>query len=340
VIFGLGYTFDAQGGKPISPSYLVRSLDRGMTWDRVDIPILSEPSSWEYLAFIDSLSGWIETFYMGVARTRDGGHSWEWLIPDSSRDPNQYYAPLTFIDSSNGWIGGTYRTRDGGRTWDAPFDAYNTGFGYASPTHIFVSGAHDDARGSNYLWESLDGGYTWIERLTPGGLFDVVSCPDSMHCWFHGTMYTFDGGKTFVCCDSLQQSYGTTWQFVDSVHGWASMNDELIRYHPADEVETAARELPVARWVVPPPSSSILAYPNPVTNSHSQIEFFVDRGGEVVLALSDVIARQRRVVLAARVSAGTHAVPINTSDLSRGIYLIEERVDGRLVGVGTVSVVR
>jgi hypothetical protein len=91
---------------------------------------------------------------------------------------------------------------------------------------------------------------------------------------------------------------------------------------------------------VTPIASPIMAYPNPVVAGRSHVPFSVETGGEVVITISDVIGRYRKTLYSGMRKPGRYWTEIDATDLSPGIYLIEQRVGGMLLGRGMLSIVK
>lgn len=70
-------------------------------------------------------------------------------------------------------------------------------------------------------------------------------------------------------------------------------------------------------------------WPNPINGGNAQVAFSLETAGEAVVELFDVIGRRVSTVAAGEFSVGRHVLPIQTSGLSAGMYLVRLTADGR-----------
>ncbi len=127
-VAGLSSLFflDERRGWAAGTGDVIRTDDGGETWAPAELP----PSAGEdrnyrslirAIQFLDDRNGWTAGMHASLARTTNGGASWEAVstpITGNER-PNFWY--LTFIDSQFGWVvgeeGTMLSTTDGGITW-------------------------------------------------------------------------------------------------------------------------------------------------------------------------------------------------------------------------------
>lgn len=119
-LFAVGPSADGAGGNP-----LLRSLDGGQSWERVELPIAypeNRPVNYYAVAFASPSTGWVGGDVRALHKTTDGGETWafQW---DEDFDVNEA-APILHISVRSErealliGVGGVFSTADGGATWD------------------------------------------------------------------------------------------------------------------------------------------------------------------------------------------------------------------------------
>jgi photosystem II stability/assembly factor-like uncharacterized protein len=107
------------------------TADRGQNWTQCGAPWrLSELAPLSAVSFISPRTGWITVanynqrelpLIGGVAKTTDGGCTWETLWRDT-KSQGENLTGIQFVDESFGWLTAMYdrllETRDGGRHWN------------------------------------------------------------------------------------------------------------------------------------------------------------------------------------------------------------------------------
>ncbi|HEX8384899.1 MAG TPA: hypothetical protein VF576_01890, partial [Rubricoccaceae bacterium] len=104
--------------------------------------------------------------------------------------------------------------------------------GIAAPTagHVFVATEDDSFDDGGALFESTDGGATWVQRDVPAGGFaplNGVFFLDATHGWAFGNenVRTTDGGATWTALPFLGSTYHM--EFFTEAFGVASTNGGL-----------------------------------------------------------------------------------------------------------------
>jgi len=121
------------------------------------------------ISIIDKNTLWVQSQYGKIARTIDGGKTWE--TKSFPEDPT-YLGPVFAIDSLTAWtvasMGdlGVFKTIDGGKTWSKQGSAYNeTSFPdliyFWNKDEGFTLG-DNDALGYSEIYTTQDGGDNWI----------------------------------------------------------------------------------------------------------------------------------------------------------------------------------
>jgi len=196
----LGYTYDgmkSQKGSPYESTFLLRTPDGGVSWDRTDIKHLS---AFPNIQFLDELNGWLFEPKM-ILKTYDGGYSWVPQIISNNSSIND----LIFIDSKNGWAvdehGKVFHTNDGGSSW------LRKHFG-------------------NYLLKRV-----YFSDLKNGWIVGLLKKKSGS---FESILFgTKDGGKSWKV--QYRELYKTLIPFfINSQEGWLLVNDNLVS-HEANE---------------------------------------------------------------------------------------------------------
>jgi len=208
---------------------IAATSDAGQTWSKSVINVPSqkpdELDGTAWLDFVDPAHGWVllhvrsnSAFSWGLLLTTDdGGKNWREL-PGG--------APIAdvpvFVTPKDGWLsgigggGGTFRTRDGGRTWEGagPADpvmgsSVDGKLHFVDPKHGFISETFDRKTGTELvLYATEDGGDTWkLDR----SITDQATDPETgTHPYRFGPtcLVPASGGGTLLLT-TLDEGHGT-----------------------------------------------------------------------------------------------------------------------------------
>ena len=202
--------------------YLYKTINGGDSWEMREIKIdgvtINDVTN---LTFLDEQIGYIRFNFSDIAKTSDGGITWEIL----SEDLENIYK-IRFINESIGYYyttGGIYKSIDGGVTWNK----LNTGVTY----HYGF-----DVIGEN-LWVGADGVYfssnsgeTWskISSDIALGNNSRIEMIDNQYGFAVSGGYGFftkDGGNTW---ESISGSIGLS-SFYNADNGWVFQNRALTK---------------------------------------------------------------------------------------------------------------
>lgn len=206
-------------------SYLLRTNDSGLTWQRVGLTGVAASAKLVRAVFTGSERGW--TFGEGGVAlfTRDGGASWA-----SQTLPTKYLLlGGAFVDEQHGWLVGAgatiLRTSDGGATWHSGVVHDGAGTRFVATSFIgnrlgWVVGA------AGRVFATTDGGHLWFQQQTQvdADLLDVRFI-DAAAGWIAGSngtlLHTNDGGVHWSTVPSSTTHALERVFFTDQNHGWA-----------------------------------------------------------------------------------------------------------------------
>lgn len=219
---------------------LMRSSDRGISWDTLSTPI---PTG--YVFFTSATTGYSSSddpLIKYVWKTTDGGSSWQ------QHDRNSIATgPLRFADNDTGIImapSTTARTTDGGGTWkeihsiadivklDGAFVNSKVGYGVGEAVGIFPHSV------AGWCQKTTDGGATWTFVYT--GIPEDISCCKVLNektvivaCRRYFVGRTTDGGNTWDSTKLVSRSSEFNgMSFADKGHGIIVGDDDNTGINP------------------------------------------------------------------------------------------------------------
>ena len=197
---------------------LFETIDGGATWLTVNTQIGNTTAD---IYFRDTLNGWMADRFTGLSNTTDGGKTWQ---PQTGTISLQ---SLSFPDSEHGWAFGSdgiYASSDGGRSWQQQSTVKILGRGQMiSKLTGFVAG------GFGEILRTSNGGNTWDTlglraiRTTLAG----IASRDARRVWVvggdlsHGEVhFSSDEGASWTTQVGNYQSWLRGISFSDSLTGW------------------------------------------------------------------------------------------------------------------------
>jgi photosystem II stability/assembly factor-like uncharacterized protein len=192
---------------------LLKSTDKGSTWNEITYPPLEGTSLLSYNFQVDPTS--LLTFYFSdtsysppgtaysrILKTTDAGVTWK-SIDDGL--PSQVEPKLLGINPQNPALlfaraGGLYRSKDAGNKWKTTDligpNIFQVSFNPANSSIVYAAG--------NQLYGSTDGGITWkqIENNLTGrfsGYSKLLVSANNLYALFSGQVFkSMDGGKVWA----------------------------------------------------------------------------------------------------------------------------------------------
>ena len=200
------------GGQVHNRPVILSSTDGGATWTTLYEPQKSAegPTYVTGLAFSDARHGWAALDFPStvIARTSDGGHSWQTLRPRGVA----LLRAIACTDARHAWAVGQcsahdamiIATSDGGAHWRTQYAPTNRPVADELEGVAFVDSRHGWAVGHESLVLATDdGGRHWRRQdtgLRNNWSLESVTFSDLQHGWIalgggHSLLWTDDGGE-------------------------------------------------------------------------------------------------------------------------------------------------
>jgi len=222
-------------------AYLLKTVDGGATWTRVEVTGQEVDVRLVRILFADDERGWVFGEEGALYVTRDGGASWS-----RQRVPTRHLLlGGVFLNQLQGWLVGAgatvLQTTNSGETWRAGGPVVTTGGPAARLNGVsFVDGRRGWAVGSGGLvLATTDGGRSWRAQTSnvAADLFDVKFF-DAAEGWAVGAegtvIHTTDGGRNWQSEKSDTAHPLERLCFVGRTRGWAvGFGGTIIAYGPA-----------------------------------------------------------------------------------------------------------
>ena len=315
---------------------LYETTDGGLTWNDVTGRIAGAlPEGICGMWAVDDQLLYAVGVYYGPAtllKSTDGGQTW------TSRDMSAYAGSLVdvyFWDADHGIaVGGTngttptshpvvLATEDGGATWAVRYTGSDSGawawkISFPAPNTGYVSIDGNTSSGALVL-KTTDRGATWTEKRIPpsimAGYLQGVGFVTENVGWVgengQAAARTTDGGATWQAV-SVPAGNVNRFEFFGDSLGYA-MGARVYRY----------RRTAVA--TEPPPVAAVLelepAAPNPVSGAVT-LAYRLAAPAVVRLAVYDALGREVAVLHDGPLAAGAHALTLDTSGWSPGVYVV------------------
>jgi photosystem II stability/assembly factor-like uncharacterized protein len=185
--------------------------------------------------FLDGRNGWALADAgcpdnVSLARTADGGTTWEW-VDTGIDDPlgigfALVQGGLEFVDALHGWavggLGTVIHTEDGGATWEKQElpDVYPRTFAVD-----FINNQVGWVAGEG-LFHTVNGGKTWVRKNTKIEVdFHDIHFTDAINGWIAGSRgvvaNTVDGGNTWNLLATKTSFDLLGLSFIGPQKGWA-----------------------------------------------------------------------------------------------------------------------
>jgi photosystem II stability/assembly factor-like uncharacterized protein len=222
---------------------LYRTEDGGTQWQRVIVPVSGTITE---VFFIDKNTGWVlerdnlasdfkddGASHVAIMYTEDRGVSWE-----VNKAPYRYVKGIFFVNKNCGWLGHSYRTIDGGKSW---LPAWTPLKSFGAIKDLFYTDSLHGYVGFNFgqFFRTVDGGISWDSIAVPGKCcmngIDFYGKKYGWGCKLDRIVTSTDSGKTWLLSDPISKEVDAEFveiSFIDSVNGWALNNnwsEQLVR---------------------------------------------------------------------------------------------------------------
>lgn len=181
------------------------------TWNEIELGTNEELNK---VYFVNDSIGFIIGNNGLLLKTLNGGESWETIVINVQHDLNA----ISFANEEFGFINGL-KTADGGTTWIPQVSSEMYGFMYAYDENR-VMGGHGAAF-DGQVYESIDGGSSWVSTFTFGQLAMFNDC--DFVSQDIGYLSSWYGGHLFKTIDA-----GSNWNeiVIDEVDGNSWISDD------------------------------------------------------------------------------------------------------------------
>ncbi|MBZ0263646.1 T9SS type A sorting domain-containing protein [bacterium] len=308
-----------------SHSHIYRSADNGDTWTEMTGPNFG--SLFYFFGVSPTTGNLFAGGEVGLYRSEDGDN-WtrvnerQCVSFDFAADGGLYSNENLQINYSD----------DDGDNWTTVSDQYGRDLAVNKSTGTLYMAANDQFK------RSADGGDTWqniLGDIFPGGILNES-----------GTVLATSDGSIFTTIAAgpwgvplpwkifRSDDDGTTWaedftglripQVLSMSEGSEDVliaaHDGVYVYSDAVSVEDVAVDIPFEYTL----AQNI---PNPF-NPETSIHFTLPQTGEISLLVFDIMGREVEELVTGNLSAGSHQVQFDGSNLSSGIYFYSLRADG------------
>ena len=291
----------------LNTNKILRSSNRGVTWDTVPTPYAFGLSS---ISISPSNNNIIYLGYgsvLEIYKSTDQGQSWQLLpfpllyqnnspvyLAVNPHNPDTLYAA---VFSYGYFPGGVYKSTDGGFTWEEKnngltsddWDINAISINFVNPDELFI-GTGGGFPQANILFRSINGGEYW-DQFTNG-------LPDSGH----------------VSSIVIDSEYLRIYIGVNAFNA-----SGIYIYDEVTSVNHESVELPKELYL----SQN---YPNPF-NSVAIIPYIIPERAYVELSVYNILGKEIIKLVRGYQSAGTHRAELDASRLSGGIYFYVLRTE-------------
>ncbi|MES1927333.1 YCF48-related protein [Salinisphaera sp. T31B1] len=167
---------DADTAVAVGYESLLRTIDDGLDWHRIELPIDMDDVNLQEVVFTGPDRGWTVGSGGTVLRTDDAGADWQ-AVDIGAEDA--HLTTVAFVDPDHGCIGGglsVWCTRDGGGTWQATKLTLPRPVAYEPDVGVFRLRFLDANQAwlitqDGLVYRSKDGGDSWtlwLDLTRPG----------------------------------------------------------------------------------------------------------------------------------------------------------------------------
>jgi hypothetical protein len=211
-----------------------------------------------------------------------------------------------------------------------------------SQFQIGSSGLELVATANHRLYASLDKGFTWIARDSLSDIITAIDTdPDNENIIYAGTdRGLYKSTNSGINFQFFNNSFSPTRkiQFIckqPATNFVYVVTDEAV-YKCWNSFLVDAEDISIA---LPREFRLQQNYPNPF-NPSTKISYELHAAGYIILKVFDALGKEVVTLVNERKNAGSHEVEFNASNLPSGVYFYSLYVDGKLLGVKRMSLVK
>jgi photosystem II stability/assembly factor-like uncharacterized protein len=209
----------------LSGGGLVRTTDGGVTFS--DNIYMGASDNFNELFFVDSQTGFASGSLGYLAKTTDGGQSWNAVFADL----NAGFNCLWFTDSQTGYFGSNFgriiKTTNGGQT----FSVYETGTNDLISDIVFHDNTTGYAAGMfGVVYRTTNGGLTWVKESEQASQFydiyavKVKSSGVAIAAEAYGNLIKRNNSSDWFFLQHTPSGSVTSIDWADSLKGFATMS--------------------------------------------------------------------------------------------------------------------
>lgn len=316
--------FDSTDGINII-SLLYSTANGGLNWQLCSQPFINNVLN--NVQFVDTLTGFLTDELGTIFITEDGGETWKeakinehYLAFFPKKDIKFYNKRIGFVSGGKLDNGGAcWVSTDYGNTWTTNAVAAEPINSLCIIDSANVIGIGGDPEGNLNFCITTNGGSFWTyKNLTFFGMGLAIGNRTKSEYWacqngMDALLCTTDAGQSWNSYTIPDRRTFSDLIFVDSCKGFAvGRNGVIFKYDIDNPVSVRNEGTPVKFYLAQ-------NYPNPF-NPSTKISYILDRGGDIKIAVYDILGRKVCTLTDGYCSAGEHSVIFTGEGLPSGNY--------------------
>jgi len=311
-------------------SFIVKTTNSGEVWN--SSRFFDTTNFLTSVCFVDSLSGFVGTFYGQVFKTLNGGLNWINCNIDSVQCSSFVMNKIRFLNAQTGFIcgghneivGEVWKTTNQGSNW-RPYciaGAPLLDLMYDNGKITTVGGEYDFVV---VYAQTTDNGNIWKYSIDSSyGIGETIALRTPAELWvpvgFAGRWsVNNDSGKagSWYSIPVPDSSAIYAAQFTSSTNGWAfGTGGSIYKYNSGIIGITNNQN------IIPLSANLFQNYPNPF-NPSTIIKFSLSKAGLVKLRIYDILGKEVKVLINGFIDRGEHAVNFDAGELPSGVYFYQ-----------------
>ena len=234
-MFAMGFLNDTIGFISTSAgldSYIYRTTDQGLSWEKVYTMYLRTPA-FSFIGDSTVFAMQTSTDYAMTTKSIDCGENWETLDTFTTEWGALGVTDFTFLTKDIGYMiyesGILYRTNDGGETFEEVYQDFQYDFlslDFQNADTGYITGEVKYGRtktNDGIILKTTDGGASWQSTPIPGECTDVVfvNSDTGYLATNAGPLHTYNAGADWQPDTMLPEGYLKSFSFPDANTGYA-----------------------------------------------------------------------------------------------------------------------